>query len=81
MSVNLGKLHEYLGMNLDYSEEGSVKLYMIKYTVKILRAFTENIVGSVASPAAEHLFRSETRKIPNTSCKSRIKVFITQQNS
>ena len=51
LTVKRGKVHDYLWMDLDYSDEGSVKVYMIKYTGKILRAFLENIVGSTASPA------------------------------
>ena len=30
---------------------------MIKYTGKILRSFSEKIVGIAASPAADHLFK------------------------
>ena len=35
---------------------------MIKYTGKILRTLPEKIVGSAASPAAEHLFKVRDEK-------------------
>ena len=49
-------------MELDYSEEGPVKVSMIKYTGNILRAFTENILGSATSSPAEHLFKVRYKK-------------------
>ena len=54
--VKQGKVHDYLGTDIDYYEEGSVKVSMINYAGKILTAFPEKIVGSAASPAADHLF-------------------------
>ena len=44
-------------MELDYSEEGPVKVSMIKYTGKLLRALHENSLGIAASLAVEHLLR------------------------
>ena len=49
-------------MELYYSEEGSVKVYMIKYTGKIFRAFQEKIVGISMSPSAENLFKVRDEK-------------------
>ena len=42
-SVTRGPLYDYLGMDLDYSEEGVVNISMIKYMDKILKAFPEEI--------------------------------------
>ena len=41
LKVNRGKIHEYLGMNLDLSEDGNIKVSMIPYLLEILRDFTE----------------------------------------
>ena len=57
LTLHRGKVHEYLGMDLDYSEKGKVKVLMIKYILKMIREFPEVISGSVATPAAEHLFQ------------------------
>ena len=54
LKVKQVKVHEYIGMYWDYSDEVSVKFYMIKYTGKIFIAFPKNIVGIAASPSAEH---------------------------
>ena len=34
--VNRGKIHDYLGINLDYIETGVVKVLVIKYQQKVL---------------------------------------------
>ena len=53
--VHRGKYHGYLGMDLDYSQKGKVKISMIKYLNKVLNVFPEEIKGSTPSPAAGHL--------------------------
>ena len=57
LTVKRGKAHDYLGMDLDYSQEGSVKVSMVRYTEKLLRDFSERITGSATSPAQDHLFK------------------------
>ena len=54
---------------------------MINHKGKILRVLSKNIVGSAASPAAEHLFKVRDEKNTNISHKIRLKVFIVQQQS
>jgi hypothetical protein len=54
--VNRGDVHDYLGMDLDYSTAGVLKVSMIKYLAKIIRGFPEKITTSAVTPAAEHLF-------------------------
>ena len=58
ITVNQGEVHDYLGMDLDYSEKskGIVKVSMINYVEKILQDFPEEI-NSTSSPAADHLFQ------------------------
>ena len=55
-----GKVHDYLGMTLDYSQKGVVKLYMKDYIRKMLDDFKYKSelkgVKRVSTPAAEHLF-------------------------
>jgi hypothetical protein len=58
MRVSRGKKHDYLGMDLDYSNEGEVKITMINY-------LKEAIVKSAAMPAADHLFTIR----PEGECK------------
>ena len=35
LTVNRGKVHGYLGMDLDYSRKGEVKVSIIKYLQKV----------------------------------------------
>ena len=56
MQVNHGKVHEYLGIELYYSEDGKVKISMINYVQKIVDAFLEEIGNSATFPAEDHIF-------------------------
>jgi hypothetical protein len=55
-----GKIHDYLGMTIDYSEDGKVKIYMKEYIRNMLAEFkgkpeVDNL-KKVTTPAASHLF-------------------------
>jgi hypothetical protein len=54
--VHHGKVHNYLGMDLNFANEGIVQISMITYTTKILTNFLEAITTSCATPEANHLF-------------------------
>jgi hypothetical protein len=54
--VTRGLIHEYLGMTLDYSEEGKVKIIMSKYIEEMLGELPPDMDGESATPAANHLF-------------------------
>ncbi len=57
ITVSRGPVHDYLGMDLDYSGTKNVKISMIKYLKKIFVAFPEKITTTAETPAAEHLFK------------------------
>ncbi len=57
LTITRGKIHDYLGMLLDYSESGIVKINMIEYIQKILDEMPENMDGTATSPAADYLFK------------------------
>ena len=52
-----GKVHDYLGIDLDYSERKKLKVSMIKYINKIFKGFSEDIGTPAADSAASHLFQ------------------------
>lgn len=55
--ATMGKKHPYLGMILDYTEEGFVKIDMQDYIRRmLLEAPDEMRQGTAATPAADHLF-------------------------
>ena len=56
MQVPRGKVHNCLGMVLDYSIPGEVKVDKIKYIKDTVEGCIELISGGAATPAASHLF-------------------------
>ncbi|KAL7464347.1 hypothetical protein ACHAXS_004676 [Conticribra weissflogii] len=57
LTINRGKRHDYLGMDLDYTTPGVLTVSMEKYTKKIIDEFPELITTPAATPAADHLFQ------------------------
>jgi hypothetical protein len=60
--VHRGKVHDYLGMDLNFANKGIAQISMITHTTKVLTNFPKAIATSCATPAADHLFkiRNET---------------------
>lgn len=56
LSVTRGKVHDYLGMRIDYSEPGKVKITMIDYIEKMLDELPPDMDGEAVTPACNHLF-------------------------
>jgi hypothetical protein len=56
LTVSQGLTHEYLGMTLDYTEEGVVKIDMQQYVQNILDEMPADMSGTAPTPAANHLF-------------------------
>ena len=53
-----GKVHEYLGMTLDFTNPGEVKIDMRDYVKKMVRDFPEELDhGDVVNPATSKLFQ------------------------
>ena len=59
ITVTRGKVHEYLGMTIDYREDGVVKVTMIDYINKMLEDLPADMNGGAPSPAANHSISSE----------------------
>ena len=58
MTIRRGKVHDYLGMKLDYSKTGKVIIDMEEYINEVLTGVPEDMGGTAATPAAEHLFKT-----------------------
>jgi hypothetical protein len=57
LTTTRGRVHEYLGMTLDYTVRGKVKIDMTEYLQKkVLDEMPEDMDGTATSPAAAHLF-------------------------
>ena len=54
-------VHDYIGMTLDHSETGVVKLHMKEHIRKMLEEFKHSTelkeINKVSNPAADHLFQ------------------------
>ena len=74
MTVHRGKVHDYLGMTLDYTTAGKVKLLMLDYVAKMLEAFRphDDCDRTATTPAAEHLFivNPDCPKLPEENAKT-----------
>jgi hypothetical protein len=60
MQVSRGKIHKYLGMTLDYTMRGQVKVTMLGYISDILNAFDKAELkggGTKTSAAPTNLFK------------------------
>ena len=58
LKTSRGKIHDYLGMKLDYTEPGKVKISMVEYITDMLNTFSKYIKpdDAAATPAAIYLF-------------------------
>jgi hypothetical protein len=56
LTITRGKIHDYLGMTIDFSIQGKVMIKMDDYVDNILAEARDDMEGASTSPAAEHLF-------------------------
>ncbi|KAL7545710.1 hypothetical protein ACHAWF_009061 [Thalassiosira exigua] len=56
LRISRGAKHDYLGMEMDFSERGKVKFGMDEYTKGVYEDFPEPLRRSVETPAGERLF-------------------------
>jgi hypothetical protein len=54
--VSRGKVHDYLGMTLDFTNKVEVKITMIDYLKRVINDFPEIITGTAITPATANLF-------------------------
>jgi hypothetical protein len=58
LTVTYGDLHDYLGMTIDYSEDGKVAIRMEDYIESMLEDVPADMTGNASTPAADHLFKT-----------------------
>ena len=56
LAMHLGNKHDYLGMDFEFMNNGSLEVSMFKYLDSIIDEFPELITVNAATPAADHLF-------------------------
>ena len=57
LTVSRGKIHDYLGMNLDFRVKGEVQIGMEHYIDMMLQDAPEDMEGVSNTPAAAPLFK------------------------
>ena len=57
LTVHRGKVHDYIGMDMNWSKDGKVTISMIKYLYQVLYEFIEEITKTSATPSADYLFK------------------------
>ena len=57
LTVHRGKIHGYLGMDMDWSKDGKVTISMSKYLFQILEEFIDKITKTSVTPSADYLFK------------------------
>ena len=57
LTIRRGKIHDYLGMTLDFTNPGKVTIRMEEYIKSMLTELPEDMDGMATTPAAEHLFK------------------------
>lgn len=64
LTMNLDPIHDYVGMTIDYSEEGKVKFSMFDYLEDILHGLPDDLKSNrtFTTPAADHLFTIDESK-------------------
>ena len=66
MKVKTGKSHKYVGMNIDYTDNGTAKITMNDYLKEAITEFKEDCTAKARTPAATDLFTAndECPKLP-----------------
>ena len=62
LSMHTGQKHDYLGVDMDFTQEGILEVLMFKYLQNVIEEFPEKITGQAATPAAAHLFEIRDKK-------------------
>ena len=57
-------MHDYLGMTLDFSVEGKVKVIMKDYIQDMLDKLPSDMDGKAVNPSGEHLFTANENPVP-----------------
>ncbi len=62
LSMHTGKKHDYLGVDMEINNNGTLDASVITYLKNVISEFLETITGKEANPAADHLFATRDKK-------------------
>jgi hypothetical protein len=75
LSMHTGQKHKYLGVDMEFNEDGTLEVSMITYLKNVIEQFPEEISGKALSPAAEHLFAVRDRSKARVLEEERVLAF------
>lgn len=56
LTETTGRINDYVGMTIDYTEKGTVKFSMFDYLQEIITNLPAEFIGEATTPAGNHLF-------------------------
>ena len=78
---NRGKIHDYLGMKFDFSNQGKVKIDMSDFIIRTIEEFREKgyrLDGTVESPAGNDLFSPSNGELLKEEKKDDFHTFVAK---
>jgi hypothetical protein len=62
LKMHSGKKHDYLGVDMEFNDDRTLEVLMIKCLQNVIEDFPEVIMGWAATPASDHLFNIRDKK-------------------
>ncbi len=75
LSMHTWNKHNYLGVDLEFNDDGTLDVSMVNYLKSVIAEFPEMITGKAAMPAADHLFTLKDEKEARALKEERALVF------
>jgi hypothetical protein len=75
LSMHTGRKHDYLGVDMEFNDDGTLEASMITYLKNVISEFPEVITGKSGTPAADHLFTIRDEKEAKPLDEERALVF------
>jgi hypothetical protein len=60
--MHTGQKHDYLGVDMEFNDNGTLEASMIPYLKNVISKFPKTITGRSETSAADHLFTIKDRK-------------------
>ena len=75
LSMHMGRKHDYLGVDMEFCEDGALKVSMFNYLNIVIEDFPEIIRGRAAMPAHNTLFKIRDDEEPKNLNKEQALAF------
>ncbi len=61
LTMHTKRKHDYLGVDLEFCEDGSLEMSMVKFK-NVIEGFPDMIAGKLPTPAGDRLFNTQDKK-------------------